>query len=68
MKMILRLFIHGGQDTFIAPRHSEAMQKATRGYSELHLISGAGHAESVLTAPMDYLEIVRGFFKTIQLP
>ena len=62
------LFIHGEQDTFIAPWHSEAMQQATGGYSELHLIPGAGHAESVLTAPMDYLEIVRDFFKTIQLP
>ncbi|MBQ3374147.1 MAG: alpha/beta hydrolase [Oscillospiraceae bacterium] len=62
------LFIHGEEDDFIAPWHSEAMQQATKGYSEVHLIPGAGHAESVLTAPMDYMEYVRHFFRAIQLP
>ena len=61
------LFIHGEEDDFIAPWHSEAMQEATKGYSEVHLIPGAGHAESVLTAPADYMEYVRHFFRAIQL-
>ena len=59
------LFIHGAEDDFILPAHSQAMQKATRGYSELHLIPGAGHAASVLTAPEDYQRYVSEFLKKI---
>ena len=65
MKMILILFIHGEEDTFIAPWHSEAMQKATRGYSELHLIPGAGHAESVLKQPELYREYLYAFLDRV---
>ena len=57
------LFIHGEKDDFILPSHSEAMQKATQGYSELHLIPGAAHAASVLTAPEDYQRYVSEFLK-----
>ena len=59
------LFIHGADDDFIFPFHSEHMQKATRGYSEIHLIPGAGHAASVLTAPDDYRKYVSSFLQTI---
>ncbi len=59
------LFIHGADDDFIFPFHSEHMQKATRGYSEIHLIPGAGHASSVLTAPDDYRKYVSSFLQTI---
>ena len=52
------LFIHGAADTFILPAHSEAMSRATRGISEVHLIDGAGHAQSVLTSPAEYRQIV----------
>ena len=55
------LFIHGADDDFIFPFHSERMQKATKGYSELYLIPGAGHAASVLTAPEDYRRYVSAF-------
>ena len=55
------LFIHGAEDSFILPEHSKRMQKETKGYSELHLIPGAAHAASVLTAPSEYREIVESF-------
>ena len=59
------LFIHGAEDSFILPKHSERMQKETKGYSELHLIPGAAHAASILTAPAEYKEIVAAFLKHI---
>ncbi|MBQ9198105.1 MAG: alpha/beta fold hydrolase [Clostridia bacterium] len=59
------LFIHGEKDDFILPAHSQAMQKATKGYSEIHLIPGAGHAASVLTAPEDYKRYVTDFLNKI---
>lgn len=59
------LFIHGAEDSFIVPAHSDKMQKETKGYSELHLIPGAAHAASVLTAPEKYREIVYAFLTHI---
>ena len=59
------LFIHGAGDSFILPENSERMEKETKGYSELHLIPGAAHAASVLTAPEEYQEIVEAFLAHI---
>ena len=59
------LFIHGAADGFILPAHSQAMSAATRGYSEVHLIENAGHAESVLTDPKAYKRIVELFIARI---
>ena len=59
------LFIHGEKDDFILPAHSEAMRKATQGYSELHLIPGAGHAASILTAPEQYRQYVEAFLRQV---
>ena len=61
------LFIHGAEDSFILPEHSERMKAATKGYAELHLIPGAGHAMSILTDPKAYQAIVRKFL-TEQFP
>ena len=61
------LFIHGAADDFILPAHSERMKAATAGYSELHLIPGAGHAASALTAPEEYRNITESFLKKIGL-
>ena len=55
------LFIHGADDTFILPEHSERMKEATKGYAELHLIPGAGHAMSVITDPKAYRKHVADF-------
>ena len=59
------LFIHGDKDDFIIPDHSRRMQQATQGYSELHLIPGATHAASILTAPEDYKRYVQEFLTKI---
>ena len=59
------LFIHGAEDSFILPENSERMKKETKGYSELHLIPGAAHAASILTAPEEYREIVEAFLAHI---
>ena len=55
------LFIHGSDDTFIVPDNSRTMSERTAGYSEVHLIEGAGHAASILTAPDDYIKYVSDF-------
>jgi hypothetical protein len=55
------LFIHGADDTFILPEHSQRMKEATRGYAEVHMIPGAGHAMSVLTDPEGYKNLVSAF-------
>ena len=55
------LFIHGADDHFIAPEHSKRMKEAAKGYAELHLIPGAGHAKSILTDPKAYREYVANF-------
>ena len=59
-------FIHGSQDSFIPPRHSEEMKAATKGYSELHIIEGADHAQSVLVNPSEYKKIVELFIGRIE--
>ncbi len=59
------LFIHGEDDTFIPPENSERMSKATKGYTELHLIPGAVHAKSILTEPDQYREYVTDFLRKL---
>ncbi len=59
------LFIHGEEDRFILPKNSEEMAARTKGPAEVHLMPGAGHAESVLTDPALYLEFVRAFLSRL---
>ncbi len=61
------LFIHGAEDRFIPPSNSERMSAATKGYSEVRMIPGAGHAESVLKDPELYREYVEAFLSRIEL-
>ena len=60
------LFIHGADDSFILPSHSEAMSRATAGYSEVRLIEGAEHAKSILTDPDKYREYVAAFIERVE--
>ncbi len=60
------MFIHGKDDTYISPRHSRRMYRAVTAYKELHMIPGATHAASVLTAPEDYRRYVAGFLKKVE--
>ena len=39
------------------------MMKDTKGYAEVHLIPGAGHAESILTDPETYQQLVSSFLE-----
>ena len=57
------LFIHGADDVFILPVNSEDMAKRTGGYSEVHLIPQAGHAESILMDPAQYRAYVETFLR-----
>jgi hypothetical protein len=61
------LFLHGADDAFILPKNSEDMAERTQGYAEVHLIPGAGHAESILVAPEDYREYVKAFLEKVGL-
>lgn len=53
--------IHGSSDTLIPPSHSEALKKANRGYTELHIFDGAEHAKSFETDEERYLQILKNF-------
>ena len=59
------LFIHGSCDELVAPEHSRKMSKATAGYSEVHMIPNAGHADAVFTDPEMYRIIVTAFLRKI---
>lgn len=59
------LFIHGKDDALIPPVHSEMMVTETKGYRDLRLIKGAGHAESVFVAHDEYEEYVREFLDAV---
>lgn len=61
------LFIHGKNDRFILPHHSQQLAQSTRGYHELYLIDGATHAGSRQTIGLDaYTRIVGTFLKNIE--
>lgn len=57
-------FIHGEADTSILPENSEVNKAATAGYSEIHLIPGAAHAQSrQVLGEAEYRSIIENFFK-----
>lgn len=58
------LFIHGADDKFIKPYHSERMGKLCEGYSEVFLMPGADHAASVFTDREKYAEVLAGFLES----
>ena len=60
------LFLHGEEDHFIVPDNSRRLMEASDGYTELHLILGAGHAESVLTEPEMYGSYVKEFLSHVE--
>jgi len=61
-------FIHGAADDFIAPENSQRLQKATRGYSELHLVPDAKHAQSVkVIGKKKYTKIIAQFVEAVNI-
>lgn len=61
------LLLHGAADNFISPENSRRLYQAAQGPKELHLIPGAGHAQSVLTAPEEYAAIVHAFLEKLSM-
>ncbi|SFB70096.1 alpha/beta hydrolase [Ruminococcus albus] len=59
------LFIHGAEDSFILPKNSEDMAARTKGRSEVHFITGAGHAISILTDAESYKTYVKDFLGSL---
>lgn len=59
-------FIHGSDDNFIIPENSMKMSRATDGYSEVHIVPGAAHAESrEILGEEAYRKIIAGFLERI---
>jgi fermentation-respiration switch protein FrsA (DUF1100 family) len=52
------LFIHGGDDALILPENSQRMYERTEGPRKIYYMKNAGHAESILTDPVQYREVV----------
>ncbi|SEQ09618.1 hypothetical protein SAMN02910289_01270 [Lachnospiraceae bacterium RM5] len=59
------LFIHGEKDDLILKGNSKRMSEATKGYSEIHYINNAGHAESILKDPDNYMKYVKRYLEEI---
>ena len=62
------LLIHGEKDSFISPENSRRLYEAAQGVKELHIIEGAEHAQSILTAPEEYRSIVSRFLRQVTAP
>lgn len=60
-------FIHGMDDKFIYPHHSQDMYRAsTSPLSQLHLFAGAAHARSYQADKELYAQIVANFLSSVQ--
>ena len=55
-------FVHGQEDTFVPWQMSVAMHLACTSRKELWLVEGAGHGQSFLVEPQEYLDRVEKFF------
>ena len=59
-------FIHGEADTFILPDNSQVNKDVTAGYSELHLVPNAAHAQSrEVLGEAEYRGIIGDFLNNI---
>lgn len=60
------LFFHGAADEFIIPLHSQKAYEACKSYKQIHIIEGAGHAQSYEKDPIGYEEKVKQFITGCQ--
>ena len=58
-------FFHGEDDDFIPCEHAKKMFEANKGYKELYIVPGAGHAMCVITDEEAYFSNVKGFLSRI---
>lgn len=54
-------FIHGGDDDFVHNWHSKKMYETTKGYKEIHIFEGAGHAQCIAVDFERYGRILQEF-------
>ena len=60
------LFIHGETDMLIPPEHSKRMKEATKGYAEVEVFPGAGHASCVFADGERYEKNVKDFILQVE--
>ncbi len=61
------LFIHGAEDAFVPPHHSECLYaRATAPIKRLWLAPQAGHAEALFKQPEAYAEQVKRFLDAVE--
>lgn len=58
-------FIHGKADKFILCEQSLKMSERTRGYKEVHLFEGAGHAQSIEVDIKRYENVLSQFLEKV---
>ncbi len=58
-------FIHGVEDDFVLPWHSQKMYETTGGYKELHMFEGANHAVSINADVEKYAMILQKFVEKV---
>ncbi len=58
-------FFHGEDDDFIPCEHARQMHEVNRGYSEMHIVPGAGHAMCVITDEKYYEKTVEDFLTRV---
>jgi pimeloyl-ACP methyl ester carboxylesterase len=58
-------FVHGDIDDFVLPWHSQKMQEANKGYSELHSYEGANHALCIEQDTKRYLQMLMNFLAKV---
>ena len=61
------LFIHGESDNFILPENSQRMYEKTERPRDLYIMKNAGHAESILTDPVQYRKVVVEYLGELHL-
>lgn len=61
------LFIHGADDDFVPPRHSERLYaRATTSLKRLWLAPEAKHAEALFKQPLAYADCVEAFLRDVE--
>lgn len=59
-------FFHGSNDRFIPPEQAQWLSDNNGGYSELHYVEGASHAQSYAANPESYEKLMANFIKNVE--
>ena len=61
------LVIHGGEDDFIVPENGKRIYDAQHGFKRIEIFPNAAHAQSLLSNPSHYAEVVNNFLDSINM-